>query len=403
MDPPHTPSASRSAGPRGSDAGRPATSTVVAALAVVVAAALLAGCLGSDPGTAGGPAGDAEASGEPDEGSQGYAGGPGADGDATRTETPWTGAWLGQWPDPRNETIDGFANRTGHRPAKVNLQVPWNTSYDSLEPTLENLDEAGATPLVTWYPSNLTTAEIRDDSTRVRLDDGRNVTVEEYVDSYARGICRYHERTGRTVLLEPMPEPNGDWHAWAVGYQDPATGSQPNSAQDYVAAWRMIHDRFTTVCPDGAEFLWTVNAANQGSGTAYDVAYPGDVHVDLVGIRGVNMGPHQGEEWASFATTFGDAYCTLTQITRKDVVLAGIGSVEDGGDKARWIRSAYRNASSHQWHRIQGVVWYDDTLEVDGRTLDLSLDSSPEALEAYRKAVDRLEDGEIAEGTPPPC
>lgn len=403
MNPPPTPSASRSAGPRGTDAGRPATSTLVAALAVVVAAAFLAGCLGSDPGTASGSSDDARASGAPDEGPQGYDEAPGADGDATRTGTPWTGAWLGQWPDPRNETIDGFENRTGHRPAKVNLQVPWNTSYDSLEPTLENLDEAGATPFVSWYPTNLTTGELLDDSTRIHVDDRRTVTVEQYVDAYARGICSYHERTGRTVLLEPMPEPNGDWHAWSVGYRDPATGSQPNTAQGYSDAWRMVRDRFTTICPDGAEFLWTVNAANQGSGTTYDVSYPGDAHVDLVGIRGVNVGSTQDEGWASFGDTFGEAYCTVTERTGKDVVLAGIGSVEEGGDKARWIRDAHRNASSHEWHRIQGVVWYDDTLEVDGRSLDLSLDSSPEALEAYADAVDRLEDGEIADGEPPPC
>lgn len=398
------PAASRS----GSGSGLPGTHLL--GLSLVVVALLFAGCTAPPPSEDGAEADAAGEDGSTDgstpEDQDGTGDGTSKTGKApeAREEAPWVGAWPGTWPDAENETLRKFYDETGHRHDKVNLLVSWNTSYGSLDPTLRHIATSGATPTVMWSPTGLTTGEIQDDSTRIHLaNNNTTVTVGEYVDSYAEGICEFHEATGRTVLLEPMPEPNGNWHPWAVGYQDPETGDQPNSDRSYVQAWRHIHARFTSTCPDGATFVWSVNGANRGSGTSYMGAYPGAEHTDLVGIRGMNLGTHQPQGWASFGDTFGDAYCNLTRRTDHDVVLTAVGSVEEGGDKANWIRETYRDASSHHWDRIAGIVWYHDELEVDGQSLDVSLTSSPESLQAYETAVDEVRDGEIPQGEPPPC
>lgn len=378
------------------DRSRPwARTGVLLCLAVLVA---LGGCLDAptsdaDEEPATGANEGAPAASDQDRGTQ-----------AEREEAPWVGAWLGEWPDEENRTLATFHADAGHRLDKVNLLASWNTSYESMEPTLDHIATSGASPVVTWFPTNLSADEIQDPSTRIQVDGNETVPLDEYIDSYAQGLCAYHERTGRTVLLEPMPEPNGDWHPWAVGYVDPDTGSSPNSADAYVNAWQHVHDRFTETCPEGAAFVWTINGVNQGPSTSYLGAFPGEEHVDHVGIRGVNLGVHQPQGWAWFGGTVGEAYCAVVEETDDlDVVLTGIGSVEEGGDKARWIEEAYRNASSHAWHRVGGIVWYHDGLHLEDGSVDVSLDSSPAAMDAYREAVDRVRNEEIPDGEPPPC
>lgn len=377
-------------------------SAALAAL-VLLAASVGTGCLGfQKPGTPAENGDGGAGAGAPSEGENGSRD-PGGDEGPTRDEPPKLGAWLGTWPSGENDAIARFNDRADARLEVVDVLLSWNTTASSLRPTLSNIASSGAQPLVTWNPTNLTTDQIAGGSTEIHLENNETVTVDAYVRSFADEICGFADHTGTPVLLEPMPEPNGNWHAWSVGYETPA-GEQPNTNASYQEAWRHVRDVFTERCPDGATFVWTVNGANRGPGTSYMGAFPGEEHVDKAGIRGLNLGSFQDRGWAGFGATYGHAYCNVTQETDLDVQLTAVGSVEEGGDKARWIREAFRNASSHAWHRVTAIVWYHDELTLaSGEVVDLSLDSSSAASSAYAQAAEQVASGEIPDGEQPPC
>lgn len=382
----------------------PSRGFAVCSAILLLSASIGVGCLGLEkPGGS-----DGAADGGADGGSADMNASDGGDrsGDRqgpTRNETPWTGAWLGTWPSGENGAISDFNRKTDHRVKVVDLLLSWNTSYSDLDPTLTHIAAAGARPLITWNPVNLTTSQIADGSTEIHVSENETMTVDEYVRSFAKGICGYADHTGKTVLLEPMPEPNGDWHSWSIGYETPG-GEQPNTNQSYKQAWSHVREVFTKECPDGAKFVWTINGANRGNGTSYMGTFPGDDGAERVGIRGINLGQFQQRGWASFGATYGHAYCNVTQQTDLGVVVTAVASVEEGGDKGRWIREAYRNASSHAWHQIEGLVWYHDELTLgSGETVDLTVDSSSGSLEAYKEAVGRIGSESIPDGESPPC
>lgn len=422
-----TPSRPRSSGQP--DRGMRRSTRALMLAGILLMAGLVPGCAnvdgpegdtGSDPADDGADAGD---SGSDDDGDTNQSGGQGArtDGqDERRDEVPWTGAWLGVWPGDENRAIANFNEETESRLDVVNVLVSWNTSFSSVRPALTDIASAGARPMITWSPTNLTTEQIADGSTQIHLDNNETTSLDAYVASWAEGLCQFSAHTGQSPLLEPMPEPNGNWHAWSIGYeqvanqtpdnatnetQDPSTSNGfPNTNESYERAWTGVHETFTDRCPDAATFVWTINGANRGPDTSFLGAFPGEGQVDMTGIRGINLGTHQPQGWASFGATVGAAYCNLTQQTDLDVVITGLGSVEDGGDKPTWIEESFQNASSHAWHRIAGVTWFNDELMLDtGESVDVSVNSSQASLQAYRSAVERLDSEEIPDGEAPPC
>lgn len=424
--------------------GSPGPGFVILLALALLAAPLLAGCTSPEvPGDAdgqevqstsdGGDGGPADEGDEPPatEGAGNTSGDQTAANDTLqprRNDTVWVGAWLGAWPNSENRALAQFNQQAGQRLDVVNVLLSWNTSFSSLRPTLDHIASAGARPLLTWSPDGLTTTQVADGSTEIHLDTNETVTVDGYIDSFAQGICSYAQHTGTQVLLEPMAEPNGDWHTWSIGYTTQAgepsgntSGNQaggnasegstssreasvrPNTNASYQDAWTHLHERFTATCSDGASFIWTVNGVSSGAGTSYMGAYPGNQTVDKAGIRGMNLGAHQPQGWSSFGGTFGHAYCNLTAATDHDIVLTSVGSVEEGGDKAHWVNQTFLNASSHAWPEVKGLVWFDDQLTLGDQQLDVTIDSSTEALAAFQQGMDRLENGEIPEGKPMPC
>ncbi len=424
--------------------GNPGPGLVAILSLALIATPLLAGC--TTPETPGGPPSDEAGHGSGDPAGDDQGGDPGdpvgdaeaAGGDRTpdgnettmpqRNDTMWVGAWLGAWPNSQNQALAQFNQHAGERLAVVNILLSWNTSFDSVRPTLDHVASAGARPLLTWSPDGLNTTQIADGSTEVHLDTNETMTLDAYIESFAQGVCSFSAHTGTHVLIEPMAEPNGNWHAWSIGYTgqgpgqganasgnqtdgntsgEPVTGTdepeQPNTNASYQEAWQHLHERFTETCPDGAAFIWTINGVSSGPGTSYMGAYPGDQTVDKVGIRGLNLGAHQPQGWSSFGGTFGHAYCNATKATDHDVVLTSVGSVEEGGDKAQWIDETFLNASSHAWPEVEGLVWFHDEITLDDQQLDVSVGSSTEASTAFQEAMARLHNDEIPDGKPMPC
>ena len=86
--------------------------------------------------------------------------------------------------------------------------------------------------------------------------------------------------------------------------------------------------------------------------------------------------------WQSCDKLFGASYAHLGVLAPgKKVVIAEVGSVEEGGSKADWIRHALMVDVTWKYPLIDAVIWFNESREADWR-----LETSEEAIRAVRES-----------------
>jgi mannan endo-1,4-beta-mannosidase len=233
----------------------------------------------------------------------------------------------------------------------------------------------------------------RTDQPAYRLDRIASGAFDDFLVRYAQRVREY----GGPIFLRPFHEMDGNWYPWAGTVNG-------NSPDDFVAAWRHVHDLFEEAGAANVTWVWSVNHISADvPGNDVHRYWPGPAFVDWIGISGFNWGPsrdlevpavgrplHTGEPdwvslWDDFETVYGQRYAELLRY-RKPIILTEISSVEEGGDKAAWIQDAV-DSLLENFPRIGGFIWYDRVLE----PRDWRIDSTLASLVAFRAAVDRPE------------
>ena len=315
---------------------------------------------------------------------------------------PMAGAWLGSWPTEGNPVIKQFEKQTGVRLDLVDVYLDWFTPYANVSHSVKHIASRGALPILTWEAQTVTTQEILDGTRMLPMRDGRKVSIDDYIEEFAKGACRSAALTHQPVLIRMLHEMNGNWFAWGIGYE--RDGKLVNSEASYKAAWIKLHDAFTDRCGDDIRFIWAVNHISIGEGTSIMGGYPGDEYVDLVGIDGYNWGTKASWGWQDFYAIFQSGLCTLERETTKPILIAEVGSSEAGGDKARWIQDLTANIQARE--RLRGFVWLNDhkyEVQIDGN-MDWPIQSSATALKAYAEGTSQMLDpGDEGPPEVPPC
>ena len=136
-------------------------------------------------------------------------------------------------------------------------------------------------------------------------------------------------------ILRFAEEMNGNWYAWGQGVNG-------NTPDQYVEAWRHVHDLFVDAGATNAIWVWCPNI-EQPNYRTFDYLYPGDAYVDWVGLDGYNAASVWQTPWMSMAQLFSASYDDLAALTDKPMMIGETASTEVGGDKAQWITSAFLN------------------------------------------------------------
>ena len=260
--------------------------------------------------------------------------------------------------------IDEFGRQVGRQPLVVVSYKDWTDSpFDPAE--LTAVWNRGAVSLVTWEPWSFS-------------DPGRRFPLREIAngryDDYLRGSARAAKAWGLPILLRFAHEMNGSWYPWGRAVDG-------NTAADYRDAWRHVVEVFRQEGAGNVRWVWTPYVTNGGR-LPFGRFYPGDRWVDWAGLDGFNWGATRGK-WQSFIDIFSSSYRTLVRITRRPLIVAETGSVELGGDKARWLRRALGHALPKLDH-IRAVVWWDD---VHPSGADWRVDTSEAALASLRSGL----------------
>jgi mannan endo-1,4-beta-mannosidase len=258
------------------------------------------------------------------------------------------------------------ASRVG-RPPSIVLSYSDFTSAPPVD-GLKAVTRLGADPMVTWEPWKwLKDGEY--DTTTFSMRSIADGAHDDYLYWWADALVRFRH----TIYLRFAHEPNGTWYPWsATGGTDPST---------YVRAWRHVHDIFVEKHAGNVKWVWAPNISFPGSTSIVDT-YPGARYVDVVGIDGYNWGTTRPTtHWIAPADLFGPTIAEVRAIAPgKPLVVTEVGSAEQGGDKARWVREliGYFNDT----HAIAGFIWFDHDKETDWR-----LASTPESAAAFAEEL----------------
>ena len=274
--------------------------------------------------------------------------------------------------------LDAFEGAAGKRMAIVHWYQPWGYTkgwYSSpLDVAALNAVAArGATPMITWEAWG--PIDGVDPSHVANIPTG---AFDAYIDAWAQGLKAF----GRPVYLRLFHELNNQSYPWAYG-------TNGNTAQDLITAWRYVHGRFARIGAANVRWVWSPNTENDL--VPFSALYPGDAYVDWFGVDGYNGGSLLAwGGWLPAQQLFDRSYRSLLAINAsKPVMIAEIGSVEQGGSKPDWITDLFTATLPHAFPNIRAVVWFDDNLADQGQA-DWRVESSQVSLHAFSQAVASL-------------
>jgi len=314
------------------------------------------GAGGATAGSSGSGSGGAAAGADSGRGSGG--GGVSDGGGVSGPIVPAQGALLGAFVG--TGTVAQLETTIGRKLAITHSYSMWTADFTTRIAT--NL-AGGRVPLITWEPWT--------NSVGIPLDDIINGVHDAMIQMRAQAS----KNVGGNFFLRWGHEMNGNWYPWD-GFHNGANAAGPAK---YVAAYRHIHDIFTSV--GATNVLWVLcpnsdNVPNDAwnQWTAY---YPGDTYVDWMGVDGYNWGdilPASG--WRPFSMIFGTLYPTMAA-TGKPILISETSSAEAGGDKAAWI-TGILPALRGSFPAIKGLVWF----HINKETV-WTVDSSPASAAAF--------------------
>lgn len=289
------------------------------------------------------------------------------------------------------DILEDFEKMSGKHQTIVAFSSFWGEQNFPMK-NVQIISHYGAIPLIFWSPWDRPYTEDRGPD-RFNLKNILAGMWDNYIDQWADQAKDY----GKPILVSWGLEMNGYWFPWSgyfYGGGTPVTEGEPNRYQGpevFKQAYRYVVNRVRT---RGAKnILWGFHANNftypDEPWNSMDRYYPGSDYVDWLGLS-VYGKQFPDDDWISFHTAMNSAYENICKLdSTKPVIVAewGVGEFPRAGSKSEWIREAF-TALETEYPRVKAAVyWHERWRNKDDTYSNLHINSSPEALEAYRAGV----------------
>jgi hypothetical protein len=282
------------------------------------------------------------------------------------SQPPWDMAGLGMFEEEVHKKVSmlnffqPFANCN-----------PTCSFYGFPKTPLENIRQHGAIPVLSWSSQSIPSSKVEPDFQLSDVISGR-------YDAFITDFASKAKAWGHPFMLRFNWEMNGKWFPWHEG----VNGNQPG---EFVAAWRHVHDIFTSVGADNVTWVWCPNLEYRDS-TALASVYPGDQYVDWTGLDGYNHGtnPSQPDSWKTFNQLYRTTYSNITAglAPSKPMMIGEVASTEIGGSKSAWIQDMLARVPS-EYPKIRALIYFD---KYDSN-MDWPLETSSSALAAFSAGI----------------
>jgi hypothetical protein len=163
--------------------------------------------------------------------------------------------------------LDAFAEAIGVSPSVAMYFTDFGGRVDTA--ALQRLSAAGRLPMMTWEPWNHTTPSANPYSLQA-------IAAGQF-DSYLSAQGKALAAVGAPVAVRFAHEMNGFWYPWGQGVNG-------NTAADYVAAYRHVHDVVTAAGATNVVWVWSPITVIARPDVPLAPLYPGDDVVDWVGL-----------------------------------------------------------------------------------------------------------------------
>ncbi|MFJ1648871.1 glycoside hydrolase family 26 protein [Streptomyces sp. NPDC088258] len=156
--------------------------------------------------------------------------------------------------------------------------------------------------------------------------------------------------------------------------------------EEFVAAYRHVHDRFAKLGVDNVVWVWTVSGY-AGNADLMKALYPGDAYVDWIGVDQYNYFRCQrSARWLDFGSSQRPAYDWMREhiSDEKPLMLSEFSTAPDPDrpDRQRdWYREIPKTAPTLPG--VKALVHWNRP--VPGKNCDLTVNKGP-ALDGYRYA-----------------
>jgi hypothetical protein len=238
---------------------------------------------------------------------------------------------------------------------------------------MQNIRQHGAIPFLSWSSASIDNDPVLQPDFRLaRIIDG---SYDEYIRSFAKAARDW----GHPFFLRFDWEMNGFWFPW----NEVLNGNKPG---EFVAAWRHVHDIFTSVGATNATWVWCPNIALIPKLKHFRSLYPGNAYVDWTCLDGFNWGDTPNSAgWMSFNEIFRSTYREVVKIApHKPMVIGETGSDDRGGSKAAWIHNTLRVVPS-RFRKVRGLIWFDESTQ----GMHWPIESSKAATRSFARGIKR--------------
>ena len=294
------------------------------------------------------------------------------------------------------EAIEKFEQDAGKHQAIVAFSSYWGENHFPAE-AMDIVLAHDSVPLVFWSPWDYPYKEAvvqANGPDKFRLDSILAGQWNDYIDQWAEGA----KQRRKPFFVSLCNEMNGDWFPWSArfyGAGKPIPGTDPvqyEGPELFKRAYRYIVDR---VRARGAtNILWVFHVNNYSEPyigwNSFKEFYPGPGYVDWLGLS-VYGQLFPSSKWDLFPDMIDKPYEELSAVaTDKPMMVTewGVGEFPSNGNKAEWITHAF-GLMQRKYPRVKAAIYWHERWQNAGTLLysNLKIDSSPEALAAYRAGV----------------
>jgi mannan endo-1,4-beta-mannosidase len=271
--------------------------------------------------------------------------------------------------------LDRFISVAGVTPDFVDVYKAWGDSPDFEADLDHDLARRGIRMKITWEPWDPVPSGMPGaNQPEYALSTIVAGNHDDYVRRWARSIAAHD----RPIILRFMHEMNGRWYPWGAG-------TNTNTAEDYVAAWRHV---WTIFEDEGASanviWEWAPNEEFDGS-SPLEPLYPGDDYVDQIGISAYNWGARNYgpvvSRWRQFGPMVDPTLDAIEAFADRPLGVSETGSSSIGGDRAEWIDGVFDHALERE---LAFVAYFDLETQLDWRISD-----DADLVEAFRSGFAR--------------